>query len=122
MSTPNSIAWNELITPNPEAAAKFYCGLFGWTTEQFPVPGMNYTMWKHDGETFGGVCSAQGPGVPPHWLHYVAVTDVEAAVAKAKSLGATLCHGPVDIGEAGRIAVLKDPQGAFFGLHQQLKK
>jgi len=116
--TLNSIIWNELITPDPAAAVKFYGGLFGWTAEKMPMPGMDYTMLKHGGENFGGTCSAKQPGVPPHWLHYVSVASLEETIAKATTLGATLCMCPMEIGENGRIAVLKDPQGAVFGLHQ----
>jgi uncharacterized protein len=63
------------------------------------------------------------PGIPANWLNYVSVTDIDATVAKATRLGATVCMGPMeDIGEVGRIAVIKDPQGATFGLHQKLVK
>ena len=116
--TPGTIVWNELMTSDPAASVKFYGGLFGWTTQEMPMPGMNYTMLTHAGETFGGVCTAQQPGVQPFWLHYVSVTNLEATIAKAAALGAAVCMPPMDVGDKGRIAVLKDPQGAMFGLHQ----
>jgi predicted enzyme related to lactoylglutathione lyase len=56
-------------------------------------------------------------GVPPNWLAYVEVTNVDDTVAKAQSLGGKLLHGPQDIPTAGRIAVLSDPQGAMFGAY-----
>ncbi len=115
--TPNSIAWNELITPDPAAAIRFYTELFGWTTETMPMPQGDYTMFKLSGEAFGGVMAPMQPGTPPNWLNYVSVTDVDASAAKAASLGAKVCMGPMDIGEVGRIAILADPQGAMFGLH-----
>ena len=117
----NSIAWNELITPDPATAVKFYGDLFGWTTEPFGGGPNPYTLFKHNGEMFGGVMAPPQPGIPPHWLNYVAVADLDAAFAKAVSLGATACVPPMSIGEAGRIAVLRDPQGAGFGLHQPPK-
>ena len=114
----NSIAWNELITPDPAAAMKFYGGLFGWTAEPFDGGPNPYMVWKHGDNAFGGVMAPPKPGIPPHWLNYVAVTDLDAAFAKAVSLGATVCVPPMSIGAAGRIAVLNDPQGAGFGLHE----
>lgn len=117
----NSIAWNELITPDPAAAVKFYGDLFGWTTEPFGTGANPYTLFKHGNQTFGGVMAPPQPGIPPHWLNYVAVADLDAAFAKATALGATVCVPPMSIGEAGRIAVLRDPQGAGFGLHQAPK-
>ena len=116
--TPNSIEWNELITPDPAAAISFYGSLFGWTTEVMSMPGMDYTMLKLGDRFFGGVMAPPQPGIPAHWLNYVSVTDVDTALAKAVSLGGKVCAGPMDIGEAGRIAIITDPQGATFGLHQ----
>ena len=114
----NSIVWNELITPDPAAAVKFYGGLFGWDTETMPMPGMDYTMLKHGGETFGGVMAPKQPGTPANWMHYVGVASLEETIAKATALGAKVCMPPMEIGDTGRIAVLQDPQGAVFGLHQ----
>ena len=114
----NSIGWNELITPDPAAAIRFYGSLFGWTTEAFQAGPIPYTLFKKGDRSFGGVMAPPKPGIPPHWLNYVTVADLDAAFAKATSLGATVCVPPMDIGEAGRIAVLNDPQGAGFGLHQ----
>ena len=116
--TPHSIVWNELITPDPAASVAFYAGLFGWTSETMPMPGMNYTMLKHAGETFGGVLAPKQPGTPPYWMHYVGVASLEATIAQATALGAKLCMPPMEIGDTGRIAILQDPQGAPFGLHQ----
>ncbi|MCE9611415.1 MAG: VOC family protein [Chthoniobacter sp.] len=120
--TPNAIEWNELITPDPDAATRFYGGLFGWTTEVMSMPGMDYTMMKLGDRAFGGVMAPPKPGIPAHWLNYISTTDLDATVAKATSLGATICAGPMDIGDAGRIAILTDPQGAVFGLHQHPAK
>ncbi|MGC3992338.1 MAG: VOC family protein [Chthoniobacteraceae bacterium] len=67
---------------------------------------------------FGGVMAVPAPGVPPHWLNYVMVANLEASVAKAKELGASVCLEPMSIGQAGRIAIIVDPQGASIGLHE----
>ena len=113
----NGINWNELCTPDPKSAAQFYGAMFGWTTE--PMPGMDhYTILKHGDSMFGGVMAPPKPGIPPHWLNYVTVDDVDAAVAQAISLGASVCLPAMDIGSAGRIAIIVDPQGASIGLHQ----
>jgi len=52
------------------------------------------------------------PGTPPHWGAYVTVSDVDAMVAKAISLGGGVLAGPRDIPSVERLAVLRDPQGA----------
>jgi len=117
----NSIAWNELITPDPASAVKFYCDLFGWTTEKYAGGPVDYTVLKKGDRMFGGIMAPPQPGIPPHWLNYVAVPSLEEALEKAKSLGASTCLEPMSIGEAGRIAIITDPQGAAIGLHEPPK-
>ena len=53
---------------------------------------------------------------PAHWLSYMSVADVDASVEKAKALGGGVLAGPLDVDSRGRAAVLRDPQGAPFGL------
>jgi predicted enzyme related to lactoylglutathione lyase/uncharacterized protein YndB with AHSA1/START domain len=109
--------WNELLTSDVPAAGKFYSGLFGWkeTPFQGPVP---YTIFRIGEKGVGGMMQQQQPGTPPLWLSYMSVADCDGAVDKAVKLGAKVCMPPKDIPTIGRIAVLTDPQGAPFGLHQ----
>src|SRR5207247_1819898 len=58
----------------------------------------------------------QFDGVPPHWLTYVAVEDVDASAQSGASLGGNVLMPPMDIPNVGRMAVLKDPQGAVFAI------
>ena len=64
--------------------------------------------------------------MPPHWGVYFAVADIEASVAQAESLGATINVPITDIikeeGQApvGRLAALVDPQGASFSILQDI--
>jgi predicted enzyme related to lactoylglutathione lyase len=57
-------------------------------------------------------------GVPPHWLAYVTVESAAATAEKAKQLGATVLAGPMDVSDKGVMAVIRDPQGAVFGVWQ----
>ncbi len=110
--------WYELMTSDPAAAQSFYTSLIGWGTEAFDGTGTPYTMWTREGTPLGGVMQlpeeAQNGGAPSHWLPYVAVPDVDATVAKAQELGGSVMVPPTDIPEAGRFAVLNDPQSASF--------
>ena len=54
---------------------------------------------------------------PPGWLVYFGHDDLDAGVEQVKALGGSLEVGPMEVGEAGRIAILKDPQGAYFALY-----
>ena len=114
---PGRFIWNELLADDVESAAAFYAKLLGW--EPVPAPnGMNYTLFKKDGNDVAGLMKLPMPGVPPHWLNYVNVRDVDASAAQVTALGGTICAPPFDIPNIGRIAVVQDPQGARFGLFQ----
>jgi predicted enzyme related to lactoylglutathione lyase len=117
LNEPGSLCWADLTTPDPEAASKFYTGLFGWTL----VPGAGGYLHLKNGDAFiGGIPPAQhsAPGTPPHWMSYIQVADIEAGTAKAKELGANICVGPMSIGTTGKMTVLSDPQGAFLALFE----
>jgi predicted enzyme related to lactoylglutathione lyase len=126
MATPNhspgSFCWFECGTPDPEAAKKFYTGLFGWNAVDVPMPaGMegNYTLLKIGDDDIAGMYRMAGPqfeGVPPHWMTYVSVEDVDDTANRAKSLGGQVNHGPMDVPGVGRVAFLQDPTGAGIAL------
>ncbi|CAN5864397.1 VOC family protein [soil metagenome] len=110
--------WYELMTTDAEAAKGFYTDVVGWSTAPFEGAPIPYTMWQKGESAVGGVMGlpdeARQGGVPPHWLGYVAVPDVDAAAARAKELGGRVVHGPEDIPNVGRFAILADPQGAML--------
>jgi predicted enzyme related to lactoylglutathione lyase len=120
---PGNFCWFELATNDQTAAKKFYGGLFGWTVYDVPMgPDAFYTMFQLRGKNVGAAYTLMPDeikqGVPPHWGTYVAVTNVDEAVAKAKTLGGTMIGGPMDVAEHGRMAVLRDPTGAVICVWQ----
>ena len=60
-------------------------------------------------------------GRKPHWVSSFATADVDEAVQKAKKRGGQVLVPPTDIPQFGRAAVLKDPEGAAFGIFQKRK-
>jgi predicted enzyme related to lactoylglutathione lyase len=109
-----AICWVELDTTDPAAAEGFYTKVFPWTAKRSP----EYTEWQMGGTSLGGMMKIPeewGP-VPPNWLVYFMVDDVDASVVKAGGLGATPIVPGMDIPNMGRFAVLKDPQGAVFAI------
>jgi predicted enzyme related to lactoylglutathione lyase len=116
-----SFCWVELGTTDIQAARMFYTGLFGWTIKEVPMGEYGvYTIFQKDGQdcAAGYQLMANQEGVPPNWLSYVAVTDADAAVAKAKDLGAAVVAEPFDVFDSGRMGLLSDPQGAVFAVWQ----
>lgn len=117
--TPGTFCWIELATTDPAAAKRFYKELLGWNTSDLDM-GITYTMADvGEGKFVAGMMELPPPakamGAPPHWMSYVAVEDVPAAIARATSLGGALVHGPMPMGP-GSLAVLKDPAGGVFSV------
>ncbi|RMG93902.1 MAG: VOC family protein [Chloroflexi bacterium] len=116
-----TFSWIDIITTDPEAGKAFYSQLFGWTYEDLPAgEGAVYTMFRKNGLDVAAL-SGMPPGqeqMPPHWNSYVTVDNVDEAAAKASNLGGNVVMPPFDVLEAGRMAVVQDPTGAFFMLWQ----
>jgi predicted enzyme related to lactoylglutathione lyase len=110
-----TLTWNELMTSDIDAAAKFYEGLFGWKAEAQGVGPMVYTMFMLGDRGIAGGMKRPHDAIPSNWAPYFAVDDCDAAVETAKGLGATVFMGPFD-GPPGRMAALADPQGAMFSV------
>ncbi len=120
---PGTFCWTDLTTTDQAAAKEFYAGLFGWEAEDMPVgDGAYYSMMRLGGKSVAAIApqpqQQRDAGVPPVWNSYISVEDADAAVERAAALGATL-HAPAfDVMQAGRMAVVQDPQGAYFLLWQ----
>lgn len=118
-TTPGAFSWSELLTSEPEAAAQFYAGLFGWQFDTMNMgPAGPYRVVKVGGEAVGGIMSmpATGQAMPPNWCPYVTVADVDATAAKCTELGGTVMVPPSDVPGVGRFAVIADPQGAVLNV------
>jgi predicted enzyme related to lactoylglutathione lyase len=113
---PGMFCWIELATGDAAAAKTFYTSLFGWTTNDIPIPDGVYTMVQKNGSDVGAIY--QTTNVPPNWASYVAVESVDDSAKTARDLGANVIAPPMDVMDAGRMAVLADPQGAAFCIWQ----
>lgn len=105
--------WHDLFTSDVQAASTFYGSLAGWTFE----PGRDEAlMVRSEGAEIGRIDAMPREGIPPHWLGYVAVPDVDDAVRRAVELGGAVHVPGTDIPNVGRFAMLADPQGAVFSI------
>jgi predicted enzyme related to lactoylglutathione lyase len=109
--------WVDAVHDEPAAAAAFYAGVLGWEMEDAlpPDAGAHYFMASVRGRRVAAVGSRPAPmPAGAAWNTYVAVDDADAAAARAAELGATVVMPPADVGDAGRMAALADPEGALF--------
>jgi predicted enzyme related to lactoylglutathione lyase len=117
-----TVCWADLRTLDPEAASRFYAGVFGWEMVKTPNDPSNYMHIKN-GETFiGGIPPAHylPPNVPAHWLLTFMASDVDGTTAKAASLGGKVLMPPMEIPGTGRFSIVQDPQGAALSLFQPM--
>jgi len=118
--TPEGVfVWDELGTTDAGAAQRFYEAVFGWTTSDMGDEYGGYRIFKRgesDETGVAGLMKLPDDSTPPFWQPYVAVADPDATAAKAKELGGSALMEPMDVPRVGRLAVLRDPQGATFGI------
>ena len=110
-------AWYELVTSDRAGAQRFYRDVLGWHSRDSGHSGMAYRRFQLDGVDVAGLVeppAALRDSVQPFWKGYVAVDDVDACAALARSLGAAIHQEPTDIAALGRFAMIVDPQGAVI--------
>ena len=115
---PGVFCLDELVTTDVSSAATFYRKLFGWTQrEDVARAGEGSLELCDEGSPVAGIrtLDAASSGSRPRWRAYVAVGDLEAAVARAQKMGGKISRPPRAGGE-GRDAVLLDPSGGEIGL------
>jgi predicted enzyme related to lactoylglutathione lyase len=116
---PGTPCWVDLGSPDRQATSEFYAGLFGWVAEMDPRPEAGgYGMFTLDTKNVAGLGPQMNPDGPPYWTVYVSVDNVDETLAKATAAGGTVVAGPMDVFDAGRMGVLRDPVGSFVSVWQ----
>jgi len=111
--------WIDTSQPNPQAATEFYGGLFGWEFEDvMPADSpMRYFMARIRGGDVGAVGSQSGgQAAAAVWNTYVWVDDADAIAEKIRAAGGEVLMEPAAVGDAGRMGVFADPEGAAFSV------
>jgi predicted enzyme related to lactoylglutathione lyase len=112
---PGSVCWTETMTRDTEAAATFYCEVFGWDTE---TDQGNYTTFLLNGEKVAGLLPIPDlvpAEAPAHWSVYFTVESCEVTERAAVDLGGSVLVETMPV-EIGHFAVLEDPDGAPFDI------
>ena len=120
-----SIIWADLTIPNAEEVKEFYTNVIGWKPEPVVMGEYNdYSMNSPDsGRTVAGVCHTKGVNadLPPQWLLYFTVKDVDNSAELCKKSGGKVIVGPRNMGKYGRYCVIQDPAGAVAALFSPLE-
>jgi hypothetical protein len=122
MAAHGAICWTEVATNDLETADSFYSELFGWKIRSDNNPVFEYRHFE-DGRGYdvGGMYELNpemtgGHAVPPHFMTYISVDDVDEIIGKIKEKGGNVMREPMDIPNTGRMAVVTDPAGATFAV------
>jgi len=116
---PGTPSWVDLGSPDPAASAAFYGALFGWQAEMDPRPEAGgYGMFRLDDKLVAGLGPQMNHDLPPFWAAYVSVADAAETAAAATAAGGQVVAGPMDVFDAGSMAVLVDAVGSFISVWQ----
>ncbi len=126
MNGPHGFTWHELMSRDPGASARFYAAVAG---VEFQDIGGGYQLVIVDGRPVAGMTGPHpgrddwpSGGPAGHWISYFGSDDVDAAAQRARELGGDVLLEPVDIPGTGRAAVIRDPDGATFGVFEQAER
>ncbi|HWM91929.1 MAG TPA: VOC family protein [Thermoanaerobaculia bacterium] len=113
-----TVAWTDLTIPNADEVRDFYAAVAGWKPEALSMGDYNdYVMAAPDGKGVAGVCHARGgnAGLPPQWLIYITVENVDESIRQCLEKGGKVIAGPKKMG-SGKYCVIQDPAGAVAAL------
>ena len=117
--THGKFVWYELLTTDPDAAARFYGAVLGWTMHGAANSPNDYRQFAAAGTDVAGLMALPaGAPMPPVWLGYIGVDDIDASVAAITGAGGSI-HMPVTgVPGIGRFALVADPQGGMVYVMQ----
>lgn len=109
----------EIYGDDPEKLAAFYARLFGWGMEK--VEGLQYWRIRQnrdDPAKVDGGLTYRPRADPKGWLQFVDVESIDAALATAEEMGATVVRPKTAVPRTAWVAVLADPAGNMFAMWQ----
>jgi predicted enzyme related to lactoylglutathione lyase len=123
MTEEGSITWFDLSVEDAETLKDFYGAVVGWRPEAVDMGSYSDFNMNKPGseETAAGICHARGVNadLPPQWLLYITVEDLDTSMSRCLELGGAVVAGPKPLGEDARYCVIRDPAGAVAALYEQ---
>lgn len=121
-STPaiGSVTWRDLTVEHASEVRDFYAAVVGWTSADHDMGGYaDYVIKDASGAAVAGICHARGSNasLPPQWLIYITVENVEASAKACVEKGGEVLDGPRKMC-GGQFCVIRDPAGAVAALIQ----
>ncbi len=121
-NTIGTIGWIDLTVPEAEKIRDFYAAVAAWKAAPVSMGEYDdFSMVPLQGDSpVAGICHARGvnAGIPPQWMIYIHVADLDRAMEKCTQLGGRVKFGPTALGGEGRFCVIEDPAGAVAALFE----
>lgn len=117
---PGSIMWTDLTVPDATAVSDFYKAVTGWEREGLHMGDYeDYIMKGPEGNPVAGICHAGGQNrnIPPQWMIYITVADLDASIAQCEALGGKVLSDKRAGGNNMFYCLVQDPVGAHFMLY-----
>lgn len=115
--------WTDLTVDNPIETKEFYKEIFGWQEMEVSMKDgeenyVDYGMAADPITPAGGICHNRGKnkGIPPQWISYFYIDDVQKALQTCLNLGGELLKENRKKDGTLSFVIVKDPQGAVFGM------
>jgi uncharacterized protein len=115
------LVWYELVSSDPARSKAFHAELLGWTVEPQETAGMKYELAKAGGKDVATIRQGDDKKTRSHWVPFVSVPDVDAAVAAALQNKGKVVKAAADVPDIGRFAFVSDPNGARFAVFKSVK-
>ncbi|HKQ24854.1 MAG TPA: VOC family protein [Burkholderiales bacterium] len=112
------LVWADLVTPDPDAARRFYGELFGWTFTSVGSGKGAYALAHLDGTAIAGIvgrANDAGERSRSRWIPFMSVRDVSATERAVSHAGGKALVATRTIPARGTLALFADPEGAVFG-------
>src|SRR5258708_2792566 len=93
---PGTISWQDLTVEDAEGVRDFYEAVAGWTPEPLSMGAYSDFVMNADGTPVAGICHARAgnAGLPPVWLIYITVDDLDHSLEECERLGGSLVGAP----------------------------
>ncbi|UCF63672.1 MAG: VOC family protein [bacterium] len=118
-----TIGWIDLTVQDARKIKDFYHQVVGWQPDEVPMGDYaDFNMKSPEtGQPLAGVCHARGinAALPPYWLIYIVVENLDHSINNCKKLGGKIIVGPKSMEGHGRYAVMQDPAGAYSALFEK---
>ncbi|AXK33413.1 VOC family protein [Streptomyces armeniacus] len=118
--TTGTPCWASLMVHGLPASREFYHGLFGWEYRHGPQQLEPYVRAVVNGREVAGMGEMTSARAQPHiaWMPYMSTEDADTTAGLVRECGGTVAVGPLDVENAGRLAIAADPTGGTFGIWQ----